>query len=146
MILDCILGEELGSILSKDQMKKLFEMYEKDKLLDPDERKLMTAALEIQDKKAKTIMTSMNKIYMLEINTKLTEKKIHEIYLQGFSRIPIFDGRRDNVVGVLLVRDLLVINNRRELVVLKQLGNLIIRDIIAVDSESKLEPILREFK
>lgn len=146
LILDCILGEELGNILSKEQMKKLFEQYEKDQLLNPDERKLMTAALEIQDKKAKTIMTPMNKIYLLDINTKLTEEKIHEIYLQGFSRIPIFDGKRDNVVGILLVRDLLVINNKKEVVVLKQLGNLIIRDIIAVDADSKLEPILKEFK
>ncbi|CAI2360224.1 unnamed protein product [Moneuplotes crassus] len=146
IILDCILGEELGNILSKNQMKKLFEMYENDKLLDPDERKLMVAALEIQDKKAKTIMTPMDKIYMLDINTRLTEDKIHEIYLQGFSRIPIFDGKRDNVVGILLVRDLLVINHSKEAVVLKQLGSLIIRDLIVVDAESRLAPILKEFK
>ena len=146
MVLDCILGEELGNILSKDQLKKLFEMYEKDQWLNPDERKLMTAALEIQDKKAKSIMTHIEKIYMLDINTKLSEEKIHEIYLQGYSRIPIFDGKRDNIVGILLVRDLLVFNNRRQIVTLKQLGSLIIRDIIAVDSESKLGPILKEFK
>jgi metal transporter CNNM len=146
MVLDCILGEELGNILSRNQMKKLFEMYENDKLLNPDERKLLTAALEIQDKKAKTIMTPMSKIYMLEINTHLTEEKIHEIYLQGFSRVPIYEGKKDNIVGILLVRDLLVINNKKQIVILKQLGSLIIRDIIAVDAESKLEPILKEFK
>lgn len=146
MVLDCILGEELGNILSKNQMKKLFEMYEKDKLLDPDERKLLIAALEMQDKKAKEIMTPMSKIYMLDINTKLTEDKIHEIYLQGFSRVPIFDGKRDNIVGILLVRDLLVINSTSQVVILRHLGSLIIRDIIAVDVDTKLEPILKEFK
>ena len=146
LVLDCLLGEELGNILSKNQMKKLFEMYEKDQLLNPDERKLLIAALEIQEKEAKHIMTPISKIYMLDINTKLTEEKIHEIYLQGFSRIPIYEGKRDNIVGILLVRDLLVINNREQIVVLKQLGSLILRDIIAVDHETNIEPILQEFK
>lgn len=145
IMLDFLLGEELGNIFTKNQMKKLFEMYEKDKLLHPDERKLLIAALEIQDKKAKCIMTPINKIYMLDINTKLTEDKIHEIYIKGFSRVPIYDGKRDNIVGLLLVRDLLVLN-RNQVVELRQLGSLIIRDIIAVDFETSIEPILHEFK
>jgi hypothetical protein len=38
-ILDKVLGEEKGHVLSKSRMKKLFEMYEKENLLKPTESK-----------------------------------------------------------------------------------------------------------
>jgi metal transporter CNNM len=37
-ILDKTLGEEVGTVLTKNKMKRLFEMYEKEKLLHPHER------------------------------------------------------------------------------------------------------------
>jgi len=46
-ILDKILGEEDGEQYNKSKMKRLFEMYEKEKLLDPSERKILSAALEL---------------------------------------------------------------------------------------------------
>lgn len=46
-ILDKILGEEESNQYNKSKMKRLFEMYEKEKLLDPSERKILSAALEL---------------------------------------------------------------------------------------------------
>ena len=46
-ILDKLLGEEEAEQYNKTKMKKLFEMYEKEKLLDPSERKILSAALEL---------------------------------------------------------------------------------------------------
>jgi len=34
-ILDKVLGEEVGNVLSKNQMKRMFEQYEKSSLLKP---------------------------------------------------------------------------------------------------------------
>ena len=109
-LLDKLLGQELGNILSKNQMKKLFEMYEKDHLLNPEERKILSAALELRDKSAGEVMTPLDETFMLDINAKLSEELLHEIYLQGFSRIPVFEGRRENIVGIVLAKDLSVIN------------------------------------
>lgn len=46
-ILDRTLGEEVGNVLTKNKMKRLFEMYEKEKLLHPNERRILSAALEL---------------------------------------------------------------------------------------------------
>jgi metal transporter CNNM len=46
-ILDKVLGEEVGNVLSKNKMKRMFEMYEKDKVLTSSERKILSAALEM---------------------------------------------------------------------------------------------------
>ena len=34
-ILDKMLGEDAGNVYNKNKMKRLFEVYEKEKLLDP---------------------------------------------------------------------------------------------------------------
>lgn len=48
-ILDKIFGEDVGNVYNKNKMKKLFEMYEKENMLDPSERKILTAALELHE-------------------------------------------------------------------------------------------------
>ena len=60
LILNLLLGEEEPELYSKTKMKKLFEMYEKDKLLDPSEKRILIATLEISDKKAGTIMKPLD--------------------------------------------------------------------------------------
>lgn len=46
-ILDKLLGTEETTMYNKSKMKRLFEMYEKEKLLDPSERQILNAALEL---------------------------------------------------------------------------------------------------
>lgn len=48
-ILDKVLGEDAGNGYSKTKIKGLFAIYEKEKLLDPQERKILTAALELRE-------------------------------------------------------------------------------------------------
>jgi len=43
-------------------------MYEKEKLLNPSERKILTAALELHEKTAETVMTPLDKAFMLDID------------------------------------------------------------------------------
>ena len=50
VILDFALGEELGYILSKSKMKRLFEIYEKDKVLGAQEMRILSATLEMVEK------------------------------------------------------------------------------------------------
>lgn len=46
-ILDKALGEEVGNVLSKGQMKRMFEMLEKENVIRSSERKIISAALEL---------------------------------------------------------------------------------------------------
>ena len=60
LLLTLILGEEEADVYSKVKMKKLFEMYEEEKLLNPSEKRILTAALEIADKRACDIMKPLD--------------------------------------------------------------------------------------
>jgi metal transporter CNNM len=90
-ILDKVLGEEVGNVLSKSQMKRMFEMLEGENVIKSSERKIIQAALDLQEKTAAQVMTPIENVYMLEIHTILDHKTLHEIYQKGFSRIPIYE-------------------------------------------------------
>ena len=55
-ILDKILGDEVGGIMNKGKMKKVFLNAEQNKILDPAERKILTAALELGRKQINQVM------------------------------------------------------------------------------------------
>jgi metal transporter CNNM len=105
-----IFGEEGGTYLSKSQMKKLFQQYEKDKMLQPGERKMLSAALELKTKIIGEVMTPITKIFMLDINQTLDEALKRTIYEQGYSRIPIYEDTPENIIGILMSRDLILAN------------------------------------
>ena len=91
-------------------------------------------------------MTPIDEVYMLDINTQLNHKTLREIYSRGYSRIPVYDRSKDYIVGVLMTRDLILINPDKALITLKQLSSIVVRDVIAVDDKDKLEPLLGYFK
>ena len=118
-ILDKVLGEEVGNILSRNQMKRMFDMLEIENVIQGSEKKIIQAALELQEKTAKEVMTKIDDVYMLDINTHLDHKTLREIYSKGHSRVPIYDKSKDNVVGILMTRDLILINPEKALITLK---------------------------
>jgi len=71
VILDRILGKEIGVVYTKGKLKRLFAMYEKDNFLNEAERRRLTAALELEHKNTADIMTKLDKVFMLDINSKL---------------------------------------------------------------------------
>jgi CBS domain containing-hemolysin-like protein len=47
---------------------------------------------------------------MLNINQNLDETLKRQIYEQGYSRIPVYEDSPDNIVGLLMTRDLILAN------------------------------------
>jgi len=91
-------------------------------------------------------MTPLDKVYMLELNRKLDKAVMREIHEKGFSRIPIYKDSRDNIVGCLLARDLIILNTEGKELTLKQLSSILLNDIVVVNKDEKLEPIFGFFK
>ena len=70
----------------------------------------MQAALDLGNRTVKDIMTPIGKVYMLNINQNLDQTLMRQIYEQGYSRIPIYEDSPDNIVGLLMTRDLILAN------------------------------------
>lgn len=52
----------------------------------------------------------MADVFMLEANTVLNRATIAQILENGHSRIPIYEYERNNIIGLLLVKDLIMQN------------------------------------
>jgi predicted transcriptional regulator len=62
-------------------------------------------------------MTRIDKVFMLEYNDVLNFERIAKISKEGFSRIPIYEEQRHNIVGILHVKDFTLIDPDDNMVV-----------------------------
>jgi metal transporter CNNM len=71
---------------------------------------IIDGALKFRDMAVCDVMTPINKVFMLALAEKLTNKTLSEIFKSGYSRIPVFDMDRNDVIGVILTKDLIFID------------------------------------
>jgi len=75
-------------------------------LLEPSKEKLLRQTLQLGFKHVSDIMTPRTSLVAIPIDTSVSDAR--NIFLEsGFSRLPCYDGNVDNVVGVILAKDLL---------------------------------------
>ena len=97
-------------------------MYDKKKLiellqvthgandLEKDEVDIVTGALVYKEKTVRSVMTRLEDCYMLPLTTVLNFETVAEIREQGYSRIPVFEDTKTNIVHILYARDLMFID------------------------------------
>jgi metal transporter CNNM len=112
-VLDKILGHELGTILSKDQIKALFQIYERKDRLETGQMRLLSASLDFPEMLVKTIMRPLDQVYMLDIESRFDNELMREIYENGYSRIPVYESTKKNVIGILMSKDLMFLDAER---------------------------------
>ena len=110
IFLDYVLGKEVGTVYSRKSLLELLRLTSDETDINADEINILTGTLELQDKQVADIMTPLTDCYMLSINTILDYHTIHEIRTKGYSRVPVYDGERVNIVFILIVKDLLFVD------------------------------------
>jgi len=80
-------------------------------------------------------------IFALPADKVLDSKTIKSIYESGHSRIPVYEGSLDNIIGILYGKDLIGHNFRD-----KKVGDLARKDVIYVDNTKPLDQLLNAFK
>ena len=109
MFVDWLVGKEMPTIYSKKEMVEIIKDHEdsKDSKIDVDEESIVIGALTFSDKIVSSVMTPKGVIYMLDKNTLLTTELLNEIKDKGHTRIPVYENDNDNIVGVLLSKNLI---------------------------------------
>ncbi|KAE8887979.1 hypothetical protein PF005_g11419 [Phytophthora fragariae] len=78
--------------------------------LNVDEVTIIHGALDLSSKTVAEVMLPMSEIYTLEIDTKLDHNTMADILASGHSRIPVYETRKSNIVGLLFVKKLIVLD------------------------------------
>lgn len=105
-ILDRILGIEVGAVYMRKQLLHLLQMQDPYNDLERDEMGIITGALTYKTKSAEQVMTKLEDVFMIDVQSNLDFRTVSKIIDTGHSRIPVFSGSRENIVGLLFVKDL----------------------------------------
>ncbi len=109
MLLDKVLGEELPTIYSKQELMKIIEEHEDHKGSDvsEEEEKIVKGALSFSNKIVLDVMTPRTVMNTLQADEEITTEVIQKLKWAGNSRVPVYEGNRDNIVGILYVKQLI---------------------------------------
>ncbi|XP_059616319.1 unextended protein isoform X2 [Phlebotomus argentipes] len=105
-ILDLLLGEEIGNVYNRERLKELVRVTKDINDLDKDEVNIISGALELRKKTVGDVMTHIEDAFMLSLDAVLGFETVSEIMKSGFSRIPVYEGERTNIVTLLYIKDL----------------------------------------
>lgn len=148
LILDKFIGKDPGQIYERNELKKLMFMHaarSAESGIGAGEVDLMVGAMELHEKTVMEVMTPVSEMLMLEANERLNEETIQLISDHGHSRIPVYQTTKNNVIGVLFAKDLLMANpqeNTKVLLLVKFYN----RRCHVVPSETKLISMLKYFQ
>lgn len=104
-VTDKLQGEKKSKSLTKEELVHSTLMSESDGVLNETESDVIENVLTLKDKKISDITTPRSMLFALESNLTLEEAIGYEEIFR-FSRIPIFSGTVDNIVGVVLVKNI----------------------------------------
>ncbi len=96
---------------SKEEFQELIERS--GTALTDIERKVIVNALEFNDKPVSLIMTPKSVIDFIKKGEFLGPLVLDELHALGHSRLPVIDEDLDHIVGILYLRDLLSLDNKR---------------------------------
>ena len=88
----------------EEDFENVVEKVSDEGILEEEQSDIIQSALEFADTNVKEVLTPKNKIFALNIR-ELDKEKLHEIIINtNYSRIPIYDGNIDNIIGVLHIK------------------------------------------
>lgn len=88
--LDICLGEEIGNVYNREQLVEYIRVTRDHNRLEDNEVGIISGALALRTKVAGDVMTPLDQVYMLPIETKLDYATVAQINARGFSRVPVY--------------------------------------------------------
>ncbi|KAA6346104.1 Magnesium and cobalt efflux protein CorC [termite gut metagenome] len=125
--------------ISVNELSQAFDLTDKEQLIE--EKNILQGIIRFGGETAKEIMTSRLNIVDLDVNASLYEV-IQCIVENTYSRIPVYSDSRDNIKGILYIKDLLPYLNVQDDFSWQSL----IRPAYFVPETKMIDDLLRDFQ
>ena len=102
-------NEDSGGGIEED-LKLMVEAGHKEGVLEEEEGQMIVSIFQLDDTLTREIMFPRIEMLALDINTSLTQA-LDTFLESGYSRVPVYEGRMDNVIGILYANDLLKVHS-----------------------------------
>ena len=138
-----IFGGTRADLRDRQAISSFFVECRERGLLDSDELTMLQGVLEVAETKVRDIMVPRSHMVVLEQDARLQEL-LKVILESGHSRFPVIGEDRDEVVGVLLAKDLLryFVEHAEDQLDLSKL----LRPAVFIPESKRLDTLLSEFR
>jgi len=115
-LLDMILGKETGTFFRRTELKELVHLHAEDPLkangesLSIDEVRIIKGAIDMKEKTVGECQTLANDVFAISIDTILDRETLKQIVDAGHYRIPVYHTGRDHFIGMILTKDLILLD------------------------------------
>lgn len=134
--------ENSGPKITEDELEFLISVGEKEGVLENQKKEMLHNIFEISETTAKEVMVPRTDLVAIKYGTDINEI-LNVLANTEYSRIPIYEGKMDNILGILHVKDLLKYVSKD----VQQLDiKTILRKPYFVPSTKKIDDLLREFQ
>ena len=126
--------------IQRDELRLLATMGEQSGLIERNQRRMIHSVLDLQQKTVERMMVPFVKIVAVPQNTDI-ETFMNIASESGFSRVPVYDGRIDNIVGIVNLLDVIYAEDDTQTV-----RSLVRRDIRFVPESKSISILLKELQ
>ncbi|XP_067288850.1 metal transporter CNNM4 isoform X2 [Pseudorasbora parva] len=144
-LLDYVLGQEIGTVYNREKLVGMLKVTEPYNDLVREELNIIQGALELRTKTVEDVMTPLSNCFMIHIDAVLDFSTMSEIMESGYTRIPVYDSERSNIVDILYVKDLAFVDPD-DCTTLKTVTKFYNHPVHFVFHDTKLDAMLEEFK
>lgn len=144
-ILDCVLGQEIGTVYNREKLVEMLKVTEPYNDLVKEELNMIQGALELRTKTVEDVMTPISNCFMIHSDAVLDFNTMSEIMESGYTRIPVYEDERSNIVDILFVKDLAFVDPD-DCTTLKTITKFYNHPVHFVFHDTKLDSMLEEFK
>jgi len=125
---------------SKHELMQALASAEQRELIEPESRVMLEGVLRMADLTAGDVMVAARRMDMLDIDAPYDEL-LQVVIATAHSRFPVYEGQRENIIGILLAKDLLKLQRAPEL-------NLrtLLRPAVFIPESKRLNELLRDFR
>ena len=125
---------------SKDELIETLAEAEDNDIINAESRVMLEGVIRIADMSAGDVMVAAPRMDVLNIDAPYDEL-LHIVIATAHSRFPVYEGERENIIGILLAKDLLKLQRAPELNI-----RALLRPATFVPESKGLNDLLREFR
>ena len=125
---------------SKEELMETLAEAEDNHVIGAESRAMLEGVLRITDMTAGDVMVAAPRMDLINIDAPFDEI-LHGVIDTSHSRFPVYEKERENVIGILMAKDLLKLQRAPDLHL-----RALLRPAVFVPESKKLNDLLREFK
>ena len=128
--------------VTENELESIIDTMEEEGVIDHDDKEILQGAISLGDQSAHNIMTHRKDVIFVEENEDV--ESVKKLFVEHqYSRLPVYSGTRDNIVGVLNQKDFFtaLLTSNKQISTKK-----LMTKPLFISTEMKVDDVIRELQ